>query len=83
MRIYVRLAEPFWRVVGQRDLDLELEPNSQVADLLALLLSCYPALEKELSAAPPYIFVGEEEVDHQTPLTDGDKVHLIWPVAGG
>ena len=44
MRIHVRLAEPFWRTVGQRDLELELEDSAAISDLLAVLQGRFPAL---------------------------------------
>jgi molybdopterin converting factor small subunit len=83
MRVYVRLAEPFWRAAGQRDLTLELENESRVAGLLARLLEAYPDLEREMYEAPPNIFVGEQEARPDTPLANGDRVYLVWPVAGG
>lgn len=83
MRIHVRLAEPFWRTVGQRELSLELKERAQVTDLLALLRQRYPALGREMDEIIPHIFIGEEEASPQTPLTEGARVHLVWPVAGG
>ena len=83
MHITVRLAEPFWRTVGQRDLRLELDDHARIEDLLAHLRRSFPALAEELDAIPPHIFRGEEEADMQTPLSDGDHIHLVWPIAGG
>lgn len=83
MRVQVRLAEPYWRVVGQRDLELALEENALVADLLATLQREFPALAREMAEASPHIFIADMEADLQTPLEDGDLVHLVWPVAGG
>ena len=83
MNIHVRLAEPFWRVVGQRNLDVELTAGSRMADLLAALLAQYPALAQEFADAPPLLFVGEDEADEETALADGRHVHLVWPIAGG
>jgi sulfur carrier protein ThiS len=83
MQITVRLAEPFWRSVGQRNLELELAEGSSVADLLTILHQRYPALVKEFTETPPHVFFGEREVVPETPLTDGGRVHLVWPIAGG
>lgn len=84
MKIQVRFAEPFWRQVGQRDIKVELEQDSNtIGDLLALLFQKYPSLAEEMEDAPPLIFVGEEEADTNTILTDKDRVHFVWPVAGG
>ena len=83
MHVYVRLAEPFWRAVGRRDLDLELAPDSRVSDLLALLRRRHPELARELDEAPPTIFIGDREAHEHTVLCEGSRVHLVWPVAGG
>jgi molybdopterin converting factor small subunit len=84
MQIHVRLAEPFWRQVGQRNITLELEQDSDtIGNLLDYLRQRYPALTDELEKAPPLFFIGEEEVDVKTSLVEGDQVHIVWPVAGG
>jgi len=83
MRIHVRLAEPFWRAVGQRDLDLEIENNAAVSDLLALLQDRFPALVNEMAQAQPHFFIAEQEANPETSLQDGARVHIVWPVAGG
>jgi molybdopterin converting factor small subunit len=83
MKVYVRLGEPFWRVVGERNLALELPDGAAVADLLALLRQRYPALVGEMEEAPPQVIVGDNDVDTAAPLPDGASVYLLWPIAGG
>jgi molybdopterin converting factor small subunit len=83
MRVPVRLAEPFWRAVGQREIELTLPDGARVADLLAHLCQRHPALKAELVEAPPVIFIGEEEADENSDLREGCRVHIVWPVAGG
>jgi len=83
MQIKVRLSEPFWRAAGQRDLEIELEPPATVSTLLAALCRDFPALEPEMAAAVPSIFVGEREVDGSAALEENNKVYIVWPVAGG
>lgn len=83
MRVNVRLAEPFWRSVGQRDLELEIKEHARVRDLLDLLEGKFPALAQEMARAQPYIFIDEQEAAHETNLQDGARVHIVWPVAGG
>lgn len=83
MHIQVRLAEPFWRVVGQRDLELELDENSLMSDLLALLICKFPELKREMAQAQPHTFIGEQEINPDTALHDGAQVHIVWPIAGG
>ena len=83
MRVQIRLGEPFWRAVGQRNLMLNLNPGANVGTLLAQLYKEYPALEQELRETPPHIFVGDEEAIETTVLVDSSRVHLVWAVAGG
>lgn len=83
MRVHVRLGEPFWRVVGQREVTVELPAGSRLADLLAHLRQAYPALDAELVEAPPLLFRGDEEAAPDDPLAPDDRVHLLWPIAGG
>ncbi len=83
MRVRVRLGEPFWRAVGQRDLEVNLPQGSTLADLLTHLRRAYPALDAELAEAPPMLFLGEQEAAPDALLHDRDQVHLLWPVAGG
>jgi molybdopterin converting factor small subunit len=83
MQIHVRFAEPFWRVVGQRNITLEIVEGARVGDLMTLLIQQYPALEHEFEKADAIVFVGDEGASPETTLSDGVLVHLIWPVAGG
>jgi molybdopterin converting factor small subunit len=83
MLLNVRLAEPFWRAVGKRELRIELNDGSCVKDLLQHIEESYPAFKQEINASPPTIFIGDHEVNLQTELKDGAQVHLVWPIAGG
>ena len=81
--IDIRLAEPYWRSVGYRELRLDLPPRSRVSDLLIALFEAHPSLEQEMESNPGLIFIGDVEVDPDSLLADGDRVHFIWPIAGG
>jgi molybdopterin converting factor small subunit len=83
MKITVRLAEPYWRAVGKRDLELELIAGARLTDLLAFLNQQYPALSKEIAETPPLMFVGETAANMETALTDGAHIHLVWQIGGG
>ena len=83
MRVHVRLSEPFWRAVGQRELDLDLASGAQVGDLLSQLCQEHPALEREIAEAPLHVFIGDEEAFDNTPLAEDSRVHLVWAIAGG
>lgn len=84
MQVHVRLAEPFWRQVGQRNITVELAKDANtVGDLLASLRERYPPLTEEMEDLPPLIILDEEEVGVETMLEDGSRIHLLWAVAGG
>ena len=83
MDVTVRLAEPFWRPVGQRELNLNLVDGARVSDLLLRLREAYPGLAAEMDQAAPHVFVDDVEADSASFLTEGARVHLVWPVAGG
>ena len=85
MKITVRLGEPFWRTVGQRNIELTLDNGATVADALASLRRAHPALADELNSdeAEPALFMEDEIAKPELPLTDGAKLYLVWPVSGG
>ncbi len=83
MKINVRLAEPFWRAVGLREIEMTMNPASRADDLLAALREQYPSLGLEFDQTPPHIFIGDVEVTNDALMTDGARVHLVWPIAGG
>lgn len=83
MKINVRLAEPFWRAVGLREIEMTLNPASRADDLLVALREQYPSLGIELDQSPPHIFIGDVEAQRDSLLTDGACVHLVFPFAGG
>lgn len=93
MNIQVRLDEPAWRLVGQKNLDLHLEGESPtVADLIGELAARFEGLEAELRGqtgdfVPYSLFLNDEQVrwndvDHQR-VRDGDRLRVILPIAGG
>lgn len=51
--------------------------------LLNTLNDSYPNLTNEFKEAQPVLFICEEEANIETKLNDGDKVHIVWPLAGG
>jgi hypothetical protein len=83
VKVHVRLAEPFWRAVGLRELEMTMSPASRADDLLAALREQYPSLGIEFDQTPPHIFIGDVEAPRDSLLTDGVQVHLVWPIAGG
>lgn len=83
MRVQVRLAEPFWRSVGKRDLQVELDKHATLGNLLSLLHQQYPALSTEMEAETYHIFINDTENGLDALLQEGDRVHIVWPIAGG
>lgn len=83
MNIQVRLAEPFWRSVGRRDFQVEMEENGDLSELLSTLQKQYPALIIEMEEETYHIFINEEENGLDALLREGDRVHIVWPIAGG
>ena len=83
VKINVRLAEPFWRAVGLREIVMTMNHASRADDLLVALREQYPSLGIEFDQTPPHIFIGEVEAPRDSLLTDGAHVHLVWPIAGG
>lgn len=83
MLISVRLAEPYWRSVGSKELNLEVDEGLPVSELLAVLYLRYPSLRREIERAAPTVFVDDWEAGPDTGLTATCCVHLVWPVAGG
>ncbi|MBW8012375.1 MAG: MoaD/ThiS family protein [Chloroflexi bacterium] len=83
MQVRVRFAEPFWRSIGEREIEIELDSNTLVGDLIGLLTQRYSSLGQEFNEAPPVIFLGDEEVDRETFLTEDCQIHFVWPLAGG
>lgn len=81
----VHLGEPFWRAVGQREVRLTLSEGATVADALAALSEHYPALARDLRSgeAAPAVFVNDELATMESRLTDGARLHIVWPVSGG
>ncbi|MDP2776906.1 MAG: MoaD/ThiS family protein [Anaerolineales bacterium] len=83
MKVYVRLAEPFWRAVGLRELVMTMNPASRVDDLLVALREQYPSLGVEFDQTSPHIFIGDVEASRDSLLNEDARVHLVWPIAGG
>jgi hypothetical protein len=85
MMITFHLGEPFWRVVGARQVVLKLTAPLSVAEALQALMVLHPTLAKDLSGqeAPPLIFLNDAEVETTTLLTSDSTLHLVWPVSGG
>jgi len=85
MLITVRLGEPFWREVNEKQLTVEMPANSTVADLLNALSERFPALRLSLEQTdpPPTVFQGEDWVSSDSALTGDSQLMIVWALAGG
>ena len=93
MEILVRLDEPAWRLVGQRDWAVHLEGETgTVADVIGALTQRFAGLDAELRGqtgdfVPYTLFLNDEvvrwkDIDHAR-VKDGDRLRVILPIAGG
>ena len=85
MKVIVRLGEPFWHAVNTHEVGLMLRDDATVSDACATLARLYPAMQADLNSAEvqPLIFVNDDQADRTTPLIDGAKLYLLFPISGG
>ena len=96
MKVTVKLGAPLSTVVGERKAILSMPEGSTVADLLDELRARYPlfdeglrgkGLRHPLDQVLYTLFLNTRPVPFEqatdTPLRDGDRIHLFLPVAGG
>jgi molybdopterin converting factor small subunit len=93
MEISIRLDEPAWRLVGQKNLSVRLDDEAHtIADVIGELSRRFAGLDAELRGrtgdfVPYSLFLNDEsvrwaEIDH-TRVADGDRLRVILPIAGG
>ncbi len=83
MQIQIRLAEPFWRTIGKRNLSVEIKNEATVSDLLTELRQKFPTLGLEMDETPPLIITNNDEASDDLILEEDMLLHFIWPIAGG
>lgn len=81
MNIHVRLSAGLAQAAGNSRLAVTLAEGATVADLLAHLQAEYPALSSKLVRAVPV--VSGRHLGLSAPLSAGQEVALLLPVAGG
>lgn len=67
-------------ILGKRELVLEVDSGSTVADLRHRLQGSYPAL---VGLKSLFIAVNNSYADDAKPLQESDEIALIPPVSGG
>jgi molybdopterin converting factor subunit 1 len=80
MRVLVRLFASYREVAGRARLELEVPEGSRVRDVVGRVLEEHPSLR---SGRQILYARNRDYVSSDTPLTDGDELALIPPVAGG
>ena len=93
MTVEVKLGDPLWKAVGQRQVRLELTDGASVNDALLRLRTAYPQFEAALAAGgtrlgvPFHFFVNRKLVKDrdltQHRLKGGDTLHILAPIVGG
>ena len=81
MHVRVRLFGSLREAVGEKELQITLEPGAKVADLCALLEREHPPVAEMRSRLR--IAVNQDLVSGDAPLADGDEVAYLPPVSGG
>ena len=85
MKVTVHLGEPYWRSINAHEVGLMLRDGATVSDACNALTRLYPMLDSDLNhaEAQPVIFVDDAQANRSTPLIDGAKLYLLFPVSGG
>jgi hypothetical protein len=85
VKIFLHLGEPFWRAAGKREIEITLNDGESISHALVALAQIHPSLAKDLDGreAKPMMFVDDEEALPERILSEGAKVHVVWPVSGG
>ena len=81
MDIRVRLGAGLVHLAGRPRLVIGLQEDATIADLLDYLRTEYPALAERLDTAVPMI--SGRAATPAEPLTAGQEVAILLPVAGG
>jgi molybdopterin converting factor subunit 1 len=81
MKVTVRFFGPTREALGNSNLEQDIPRGSTARDLVNLVVGEYPSLE-------PYsrlirVAVNRRYARMEAPLSEGDEVALIPPVAGG
>ena len=93
MEILVRLDEPAWRLVGQKEFSVRLDgEKGTIAEVIGELARRFAGLDAELRGqtgdfVPYSLFLNDESVRwtdiEDTSVGDGDHLRVILPIAGG
>jgi len=79
--ITVKLFASYRDLLGEDELQLELEEGCTVGDALTLIKSHYPVLADQ--GYSPMTACNLKHVRKSHPLVDGDELAIFPPVSGG
>ncbi|MFN8496582.1 MAG: MoaD/ThiS family protein [Anaerolineae bacterium] len=93
IQVKVKLGEPLWRAVGQREVEVTLDESSAtVADVLVKLAEG-PGFRDAYDAhaagvgIPYALFVDDKAIPvaaaSETPVANGQTLRILLPIAGG
>ena len=81
MTITVKLFASYRELLGEDEIQMEMQDGSSVGDALALLKRIYPALAEQ--GYSPLTACNLEHVPKRHLLQDGDELAIFPPVSGG
>ena len=81
LRIRCRLFARYAEVTGREEVELELPASAHIADAVAALRAQVPG--GELLPAHPLVARNRRHALPTEPLTDGDELAFLPPLAGG
>jgi molybdopterin converting factor small subunit len=81
MNVRVLLFATYADIVGQGTVDLAVPPPATVADVLRELRANIPAAQRLPSR--PLVAVNRVHAAGDTPVSDGDELAVLPPMAGG
>jgi molybdopterin converting factor small subunit len=79
--VNVRLFAGLQGLVGKPDITMSLPAGATIATLRDQLVDEYPQVEPFMNTL--VCAVGEEMIDSDHILSEGDRIELIPPIAGG
>jgi molybdopterin converting factor small subunit len=79
--VNVRLFAGLQGLIGKPDIQMDLPSGATIATLRDQLVDQYPQVEPFMSTL--VCAVGEEMIDSDHLLAEGDRIELIPPIAGG
>ena len=81
MKVAVKLFAAARELAGGGQVEIELPPGADLAELRQALATRYPKLAALSSRS--LMAVNAEYASDSTPVTEGDELALIPPVSGG